>query len=324
MTTKPASNFQTGVICVDFDGTLAEFVSDIESFGPVIPGCAEALAELKRHGYRIIIHTARPSRTDHLERLAQYLRDAGIPFDDINLDSTGPWQTSKPVADLYIDDRALRFEGDWRKTLARAKHLLGLNGSKPACPSSYDDLLALITSRQKEAKQFDCFLREETNWLKAPASTRFHLARTGGLLDHSVNVAATLLKLRETLATDLSEESCAVAGLYHDVGKVGMPGNPYYLPNPSDRHVRNRGIKYVVNKDLIHLDIPTRSLFLISRFLSLSEDEAQAIRYHDGQYIDENKSVAHHETKLTRLLQYADNWSGGVIEERSKLDVVDE
>ena len=46
------------------------------------------------------------------------------------------------------------------------------------------------------------------------------------------------------------------------------------------------------------------------------ENLAQAIRYHDGQYIDENRSVAHRETELTRLLQYADNWSGGVLEDR--------
>jgi hypothetical protein len=62
------------------------------------------------------------------------------------------------------------------------------------------------------------------------------------------------------------------------------------------------------------MDIASRSLFIVSKFIDLTEEEAQAIRYHDGQYIDENKSVAHKETKLTRLLQYADNWAGGVLE----------
>jgi hypothetical protein len=50
--------------------------------------------------------------------------------------------------------------------------------------------------------------------------------------------------------------------------------------------------------------------------VQLSPEEAQAIRYHDGQYIIEKRSVAHRESKLTRLLQYADNWCGGVLEER--------
>jgi 23S rRNA maturation-related 3'-5' exoribonuclease YhaM len=181
----------------------------------------------------------------------------------------------------------------------------------------YQRLIALVKDRQKEITEFERFLREETCWITSPASTRFHLAVGGGLVQHSVNVATTLLKLRETLAPDLSEESCVIVGLYHDIGKLGMPGKPYYLPNPSEWHVKNRGIKYIVNNDLVHMDIATRSLFLVSRYITLTEEEAQAIRYHDGQYIDENKSVAHRECKLTRLVQYADNWSGGVLEDNA-------
>ena len=45
------------------------------------------------------------------------------------------------------------------------------------------------------------------------------------------------------------------------------------------------------------------------------EEEAQAVRYHNGQYVPENESVAHRETKLTRLVQYTDNWAGGGVED---------
>ena len=94
-----------------------------------------------------------------------------------------------------------------------------------------------------------------------------------------------------------------------------MPGRPYYLANPDSWQKRNRGINYVVNRELTYMDIATRSLFLLAPRVTLTDDEAQAIRYHDGQYIDENRSVAHRETRLTRMLQYADNWAGGVLEE---------
>ena len=182
------------------------------------------------------------------------------------------------------------------------------------CIPEYEALLSHVVNRREAVEKFDLFLRTETAWLTSPASTRFHLAEDGGLLRHSVNVAQTLLKLRGTLAPDLSLESCVIVALFHDLGKVGMPGKPYYLPNPSEWHVRNRGIRYVVNEDIVHMDIATRSLFLIAQHLPLSDDEAQAVRYHDGQYIVENQSVAHKETRLTRLLQCADNWAGGVIE----------
>ena len=189
----------------------------------------------------------------------------------------------------------------------------------PALLSAYEKLLDHVTTRREAVQKLDAFLRRETSWLTSPASTRFHLAHDSGLLEHSVNVATTLLKLRTCLAPDLSEESCVIAGLFHDLGKIGMPGKPYYLPNPSEWHVRNRGVYYIINQDIVHMDIATRSLFLLAQHIPLSDDEAQAVRYHDGQYIVENQSVAHKETKLTRLLQYADNWSGGVIEERMEI-----
>jgi hypothetical protein len=192
--------------------------------------------------------------------------------------------------------------------------------STPNCIQEYEALLNQIVERREAVEKFDRFLRDKTAWLTSPASTRFHLAEDGGLLRHSVNVAKTLLKLRDTLAPDLSAESCVIVGLFHDLGKVGMPGQPYYLPNPSEWHVRNRGIRYIVNQDIVHMDIATRSLFIVAQHVSLNDDEAQAIRYHDGQYIAENKSVAHQETKLTRLLQYADNWAGGVLEDAALLN----
>ena len=177
----------------------------------------------------------------------------------------------------------------------------------------YEDLLSKANGRELQIRDFDRFLREHTAWLKAPASTRFHLCKPGGLVEHSVNVARTLLQLRETLAPDLPAESCVIAALYHDIGKIGMPGKPYYIPWLNGKKGRF-GALYRVNQDLVHLDIPSRSLFLVSSHIPLTEEESQAIRYHDGQYIDENRSVAHKECRLTRLLQFADNWAGCVLE----------
>ena len=192
------------------------------------------------------------------------------------------------------------------------------------CPSdavvdiyqAHRDLLERVTVRRNEVLALEEFLERETVWLIAPASTRFHLCEPAGLLRHSVNVVHTLLTLRKELAPDITEESCIICGLYHDLGKIGMPGQPYYLVNPDQWQVRNRGIKYIVNRELVYMDIATRSLFLLAGKIPLTDEEAQAVRFHDGQYIDENKSVAHRETRLTRLLQYADNWAGGVLEER--------
>ena len=174
----------------------------------------------------------------------------------------------------------------------------------------------------KRKKQFDAFvdmLEKETSWLTSPASTRYHLNKPGGLLEHSVGVTETLLKFREVLAPQLSEESCVIVGLFHDVGKIGMPGTPRYIKNDNQWEVEKRGITYKVNPDEIYMGIAARSLYLVSKYIPLSASEAQAILYHDGQYVEGNKEVAHHEMPLTLLAHFADMWTASVYEDGKKI-----
>jgi len=164
----------------------------------------------------------------------------------------------------------------------------------------YNNLKTLVLERKEPFTRLMRHLETETAWLTAPASTRFHLCREEGLLEHSVNVAETMLKLKNTLAPGITDESCVIVALLHDLGKVGMPGRPQYLEGGK--------YPYSYNRDLVYLSVPVRSLYLALPWLSLSEEETQAIIYHDGQYVDDNASVAHREEPLTLLLQYADTW----------------
>jgi len=179
----------------------------------------------------------------------------------------------------------------------------------------YDALKLKIRNRKESFERFIALLENETTWLTSPASTRYHLAEERGLLKHSVGVAETLLKFREFLAPTISEESCIIVGLFHDVGKLGVPGQPYYLPNENAWMVKNKGICYKTNPDVVTMGLAVRSLYLILQYIPLSEAEAQAITYHDGQYIDDNKIVAHKEEPLTLLLHWADYWTAHIYEE---------
>ena len=179
----------------------------------------------------------------------------------------------------------------------------------------YDALKLKIRNRKESFERFITLLENETTWLTSPASTRYHLAEERGLLKHSVGVAETLLKFREFLAPTISEESCIIVGLFHDVGKLGVPGKPYYLPNDNAWMVKNKGICYKTNPDVVTMGLAVRSLYLILQYIPLSEAEAQAITYHDGQYIDDNKIVAQKEEPLTLLLHWADYWTAHIYEE---------
>lgn len=187
----------------------------------------------------------------------------------------------------------------------------------------YKRLKAMVTERRDEFEELMNFAESETDFLTSPASTKFHLCREFGLLEHSVNVAETLLKIKPVLAPDISDESCVIVALIHDLGKAGMPGNPQYLKNEPTERQKMYGygpsVPYRFNNDLVFLSVPVRSLFLALRYMKLTEEEVQAVVYHDGQYAEDNRSVANREEPLTLLLQYADNWSTSVIEKGTSL-----
>ena len=100
-------------ICIDFDGVLADYSKGFQGenvFGDVIPGAAEATGVLKKNGNTIIIYTTRPV-TDELKA---WLKEKGISYDYINENPNQPKgaEGAKIAADIYIDDRGLKFRGE--------------------------------------------------------------------------------------------------------------------------------------------------------------------------------------------------------------------
>lgn len=173
----------------------------------------------------------------------------------------------------------------------------------------YEALKTKVVQRREEFRALMAYIEQETAYLTAPASTRYHLCREHGLLEHSINVAEHLLRIKAVLAPEISDESCVIVALLHDLGKAGMPGTPQYLSSEPSSGERASRSPYQFNRDLLYLSVPIRGLYLVASRFPLTEEEVQAIVYHDGQYVEDNRSVAAREEKLTLLLQYADNWN---------------
>ena len=112
-----------------------------------------------------------------------------------------------------------------------------------------------------------------------------------------------------------NEEVALSLHCFNDAAVLGAPDKPLYLTNENEWMVKNRGIRYKVNPDVVAMGLAARSLFLVSQYIQISEVEAQAITYHDGQYIDGSKTIAHKEEPLTLLLHWADYWTAHIYEE---------
>lgn len=141
---------------------------------------------------------------------------------------------------------------------------------------------------------------EESDFFDAPASTRFHLSEPGGLVKHSVHVYERLRELfvnefnrDHTGSLDLmdeDEEKIAVCGLLHDICKV----NFYAVEMRNRKNDKGQWEKYpfYVVKDQLPYGHGEKSVYIISKFMTLTEEEAMAIRWHMGPWQDGEKQTA--------------------------------
>ena len=172
----------------------------------------------------------------------------------------------------------------------------------------------------------DLILWMETNgFYDAPCSSKYHLAKPGGLAEHSINVFSNALLMYEALcikegkqATFEKTHSIILCSLLHDLGKAGQFGKPNYVIN----HIITDEIPgneypipvYETNKDLLYVPHEVRSVVIASKFIDLTEEEQFAILYHNGLY-GELKGFKGNEIPLYLILHNADMWAARVTEQ---------
>lgn len=114
----------------------------------------------------------------------------------------------------------------------------------------------------------------DNGFFTAPASTKYHGAVEGGLFDHSRNVFLRLNWL--TKQNNLKwqrPESPFIVGMFHDLCKYDQ-----YLPSTDGNQA------YIYNTNTLLKGHGSKSVMLLSQFITLTEEEMLCIRYHMGAY----------------------------------------
>lgn len=105
-------------VVFDFDGVINSYVSgwvapDVVN-DPPVPGIAEAIRDIRNAGYRVVIVSSRCAYKGGKKAIQDYLDKNQIVVDEIT--------DIKPAAKVYIDDRALRFDGHPETLLEQIDH----------------------------------------------------------------------------------------------------------------------------------------------------------------------------------------------------------
>ena len=157
-----------------------------------------------------------------------------------------------------------------------------------------------------------------TDFLYAPASSRYHDSEHKGLLKHTIKVVEKLSELFQCYSFQrYSSSSCSFASavlvaLVHDWCKI----NYYEAYNRNVKNdktgqwekVESYKIKDVIGTCLGH---GVSSMFIANKFFNLTRAEAEAIRWHMGEYnVAPNEMNELHQANaynpLCYLIQFAD------------------
>ena len=138
-------------------------------------------------------------------------------------------------------------------------------GKHPDGEERKQEFIQLMSFVERDGVQSLLEWLESTDFYTAPASTKYHGAYAGGLLEHSLNVFRRLVK--RCPAADM--DTLTIAALLHDVCKIHL----YEKTEDGYRHNEQFPIGH-----------GEKSVILILRHMPLTDEEITAISWHMGAF----------------------------------------
>lgn len=205
------------------------------------------------------------------------------------------------------------------------------NENKAKMKAMREEFEAMLKNTGRDGVD-DCIKEiESLGFFDAPASTRFHLNYEGGLMEHSVNVAKTALRLREqmidldpSLKSELPEDSVVIASLLHDVCKADIYKPVVKRVKQTDGSWTDEP-GYDVDFSNFPMGHGEKSVVvLLLAGLALTNEEMLAIRWHMAAWdlafhspeAKSNINAARDNCPLCSLVQAADTLAANLLERK--------
>lgn len=166
-----------------------------------------------------------------------------------------------------------------------------MNGDNGNNKENIEKFMALARSIQRPGMEKLLSYLAETDFFTAPASTKYHGAIYGGLLDHSLTVERMIMKIMNSFFDSYNEESARLVALFHDLCKVN-----FYTENT--RNVKNEKtgqwekVPFYSIDDQFPAGHGEKSVMIVQKFISLTDEEIMAINWHMAGFDDRAKSYA--------------------------------
>lgn len=130
------------------------------------------------------------------------------------------------------------------------------------------------------AKELLEYLVNETDFFTAPASTKYHGAIEGGLVAHSIGVYKRLKEIAKT-----NNESIAIVSLLHDVCKTNFYKKLFgeFKENQNAPTGWSKTPYYGID-DSFPFGHGEKSVYIINKYMKLTDEEALTIRWHMGGF----------------------------------------
>lgn len=126
---------------------------------------------------------------------------------------------------------------------------------------------------------------EESDFYTAPSSRKYHLSIPGGLLRHSLNVHKLLVVKDKSYKLNINPETLLITSLFHDLCKINFYGTEFRNVKNDETGQWEKKQIYVV-KDQFPMGHGEKSVIILQQFMTLSEEEQLAIRWHMGPFTD--------------------------------------